>query len=127
MRRILVLAALLLALARPSDAQTVTSRVSTTTCPGTGCIAVSVIGVAGLGVQVTGTYSGTLSFEGSVDGLTFVALLATPPGTTTAVTSTTSTGVWQSNVGGLTIVRVRMSSYSSGIATVSLQLAPSAR
>lgn len=63
----------------------------------------------------------TLQFEGSGDGVTWVALNATPYGSTTAVTSTTSTGTWQANVAGLVAVRVRCSTFVSGTATIAIQ------
>jgi hypothetical protein len=112
--------------ATPVHGQSTFSKATLTsaTCPGSGCVLLSVTGVGGAAVQITGTYSGTLSFEGSVDGVTFTALNLTPIASTTPATSTTSTGVWSGGVGGLTVVRVRMSSYASGSAFVTIQAAP---
>lgn len=73
-----------------------------------------------VGVVVTGTYSGTLQFEGSVDGGTWAAVSATPSNGGTAVSSTTSTGTWTVPAAGYSSIRVRCSTYSSGVATVSL-------
>lgn len=102
------------------------SNVTSATCPGTGCVSLSVSGFGAVAVQVRGTYSGTLSFEGSVDGSTWVAINLLPIAGTTAVSTTTGTGVWNGGVGGLSIVRVRMSSYTSGTAVVTIKNAPSA-
>lgn len=72
-------------------------------------------------IPSTTTFSATLQFEWSPDGgTTWVALSATPNGGSSTVTSTTSTGVWVANTGGASFVRVRCSSYSSGVATVTL-------
>ena len=58
---------------------------------------------ASLTVQLSGTFSGTMQFEGSNDGgNTYVAVNATPPSSTTAVTSATATGLWRIVVSGLT-------------------------
>lgn len=94
---------------------------TSTTCPGSGCVNLSVSGMAGVGVQITGTFVGTLQFEGSIDGVTFAALTMTPIGTSTGVTSATAGGVWSGGAGGLSVVRVRCSAYTSGTATVTIQ------
>lgn len=120
--------ALLLCLMLPVSlgAQSAVNRaaLSSATCPGSGCVNLSVTGVGGVGVQVTGTFSGTLTFEGSLDGVTYTTLSLTPINSTTSVTTATAAGVWSGGVGGLSVVRVRMSSYTSGTATVTIQNAP---
>lgn len=78
-----------------------------------------VIGQATVAIQISGSYSGTISFLGSIDGAT-VAVLATPTGSTTAVTTTMSTGIWQANCAGLQTVTAKMTGYSSGAATVTM-------
>lgn len=107
-----------LAFAQPRVSGSLTSA----TCPGTGCISLSVTGQGSVGIQVTGTWTGTITFEGSVDGLNFQAITAFPTNSTTGATTTTSNGVWSTSVAGLTIIRVRMSSYTSGTAMVSMGL-----
>lgn len=126
MGKILRAVLLLGLLTTPAWAQSpqVFAPLDSATCPGTGCIGLQVAGLAGIGLQVTGTYSGTISFEASIDGTTFVALNLTPLNSTTAATSTTTTGVWTGGVGGAAIVRARMSSYTSGTALVTLKAAP---
>lgn len=102
-----------------------TAAAAATACPGAGCLTLAMGGSGAVAVQIQGTFSGTISFEGSVDGSTFVALGLTPIGTTTPATSATTTGVWGGvNVGGLSQVRARMSSYTSGTAIVNVQSAP---
>lgn len=69
--------------------------------------------------QITVIGSQTLSFEGSVDGANFFALNAMPLTGGAAVTTTTTTGQWTVNCAGLFIVRLRVSTQTSGSATVS--------
>lgn len=78
MRRILTLAVVLMLAAGglsygQNQSQSITGRLSSATCPGTGCVTLSVTGVGGIGLQITGTFSGTVSFEGSIDGVTYIA------------------------------------------------------
>src|ERR1700752_64530 len=83
---------------------------------------------AALALQIKGTFSATLQFEGSVDyaqqgaSATWSAITGQPfiPGF--GVQSATGTGGWQFSVEGLTGVRVRASAYTSGTATISLQV-----
>lgn len=66
-------------------------------------------------IQLGGTFTATLQFEGSVDnGTTWTALQSWPMPTGTGVTSATGTGTWQAGTSALTDVRVRCSSFSSG-------------
>lgn len=127
MRRLLAAlfcAVLLWATSADAQSQSARAPLTSTTCPGTGCVLLSVSGAGGVAVQVTGTFVGTLTFEGSIDGVNYVALGLLPIADTTAVTTTTTTGLWSGGVGGMAIVRVRMSAYTSGTATVSIQNAP---
>lgn len=121
--KFLLTGALLLS-AVPVAAQSprVRGDLSATTCPAVaGCALVSTHGLGGAALQVTGTWVGTISFEASLDGVTFVALRATPLGGGAAVTSTTANGAWSLFTSGANQIRARMSSYTSGTATVILQ------
>jgi hypothetical protein len=65
--------------------------------------------------QLTGTFSGTVTFEATVDGTNWVAAAVVPIGATRTLTTTaTAAGLWQQNVSGLAAVRVRVSTYTSG-------------
>jgi hypothetical protein len=68
-------------------------------------------------VQVTGTFVGTITFEGSVDGTNYHAISATQMGTTTIATTATTTGIYRTSVSGLTNIRARVSAYTSGSIT----------
>ena len=77
-----------------------------------------------LSIHITGTYSGTLSFQGSNDGVNFVAipLLSHNQTNGTFATSTTSTGIVYHGPVFFKYVRIRMTSYTSGTATGTLEL-----
>lgn len=70
-------------------------------------------------VQIAGTYSGTISFQGSNDNSTWdaVVLNRTDDATAAVAASTTSTNVAYDGVVPYAYFRVRMTSYSSGTAT----------
>jgi len=72
-----------------------------------------------VGATVSGTFSATLQFEGTVDNNTWSSIQATPSGGS-GVTSTTSAGTWQITPGGFQFIRIRCSAYTSGSATATL-------
>lgn len=66
--------------------------------------------------QITGTFSGTLTFYGSTDkGVTYNAIADTAGATTT-----TTTGVHRGDCTGYTNIQIKMHPYVSGTATVQL-------
>lgn len=75
MKKILILLALMLAIPIAASAQT---SLSTTVCPGAGCVVYQVGGQGAIGIQVSNTFSGTLTFYGSIDGGNYYALPMTP-------------------------------------------------
>jgi len=74
----------------------------------------------GVGVQVTGTFSGTLEFRMTIDGTNYAAVQATSVTTGTAATTTTATGVFFFNVVGASAVQVASTAWTSGTATITL-------
>ena len=78
----------------------------------------------GMLVTVSGTFSGTIAFEGSTDGTNWYALLMSRASTGTGETTRALTGstleAWRSNIAGWTQFRVRCSAYTSGTATIRL-------
>lgn len=100
-------------------AQVSTRSLTGTACPGVGCADLLVANKGSVGVQITGTFSGTLQFEQTIDGTTWTTWPVLPNGSATAVTSATAAGLW---FGTVTVqsVRVRFSAYTSGTAVVSL-------
>lgn len=78
----------------------------------------------GVGVQLTGTFSGTLQFEMTINGTDFVAVQTTSVTTGTIATTATATGVFFFNCVGALSVRVRSTAWTSGTATVALAAMP---
>lgn len=74
-------------------------------------------------VQVTGTWSGTLTFKGTVDGSTYVTIHANSLATDTLVTSTTGNGIFVLG-GGFSDVEVAATSFASGTAVVTMRGCP---
>lgn len=96
--------------------QTATASITSTTSA-----TLTPISVSEVAVQVTGTWSGTLQFEGTVDGTNFFSVPAIVPTTGAVVTSATANGQWLIPCGGYNKVRVRGASVGSGTAVVSMQ------
>lgn len=78
----------------------------------------------GVGVQVSGTFTGTLQFEMSINGTDFVAALATNVTTGAEVTTTTATGIFKFDAVGALVVRVRSTAWTSDTATIHLTAMP---
>lgn len=74
----------------------------------------------GVGMQVTGTFSGTLQFEMTIDGTNFVPVQTTNITNLAVATTTTATGVFFYNVVGAQSVRVASTAWTSGTAVVTL-------
>lgn len=77
----------------------------------------------GGGVQLTGTFTGTVQFEETLDsGTTWIAKTVYPAAGGAGVTSATATGQWKFANGGSTNFRVRCSAYTSGPIVVDIVL-----
>jgi len=111
-------------LVAPSWAASGTLTTSASTCASTGvtCLIVPLKQDNGAaGFAISGTWTGTITFEGSADGGTsWTAIDAWPLGSRTAVTTATAVGQWQVNAAGLTTLRMRASATMSGAATVTI-------
>ena len=84
-------------------------------------VTLELVGDGSIGVQVTGTWAGTLTFEASVDGSIFQAINTIATNGSSLVTTTTANGVWQGSVAAMKTFRVRASAWTSGLAVVSLE------
>lgn len=71
-----------------------------------------------LTLSVTGTFSGTLTFEATADGSTWFSVLAVNTATGAQATTTTATGLFAYPNAGYVSVRARGTAWSSGTATV---------
>jgi hypothetical protein len=89
-------------------------------------VAITPAGRAGLTIQVTGTYTGALSLQGTVDGTTWVtiggvALLNMGTGATSATIASAATGIFQAEVSGFAQVRVTALAAVTGTAVLSIR------
>lgn len=76
-------------------------------------------------MQITGTFTATVNFEGSLDGgTTYVAIRAQDMGAATKATTATAAGMWLVPCFGMSNVRARVSGFSSGTVTVRARRAP---
>lgn len=81
--------------------------------------AFDVRGAARLTVQVSGTFSATVNFEGTVDDSAWFAVGLKTAADGAAVTSASAAGVWKRTPDlALSQIRARISSYASGSVTV---------
>lgn len=88
-------------------------------------ITLNVRGLAAVALQLLGTWVGTVSFEATVDGDTWVAINMFPPDSTTAATTATANGVFLGHCAGLEAVRARFSTRTSGTVRAFMQGADS--
>jgi hypothetical protein len=122
MRRTLAIIAALLLTGTSALAQQ-SKSIASTTCSDTdksGCFVVNTQGAGSLGIDVRGTFVGTLEFEQSVSGSTYVTMASFPNASGVSATSTTTTGYWVANPLGALYVRFRFSAFTSGAAVVSV-------
>jgi hypothetical protein len=80
--------------------------------------AMDVAGQHALAVQVSGTFVGTVTFEGTLDDTNWVSVGLVPFAGGAAVTSATAPGVWSLGDVPLSQFRARISAYTSGTITV---------
>jgi hypothetical protein len=73
-----------------------------------------------VGVVVAGTWSGTLSFYGSLDGVNFVSILAQNISTNAFSASATANGQYIINASGMFAIKVQMTAYTSGTADITV-------
>lgn len=73
-------------------------------------------------VQATGTWTGTLQFEGTLDGTTWAATVPTNVTSGTVGNGPPSNGMWRVNVTGLLQARVRLSGGPTGTVVITASL-----
>lgn len=117
MKRIVgLIAAVLIGYGHTQSAKVRTSSASSLSSAG-GLAIVSSDGYGTVSFQVTGTWSGTLKFEGT-NNSTWVTIQAANITTGLIDTVATSNGVYVVNSSNVAFVRVRMATYTSGTAVV---------
>lgn len=77
-----------------------------------------------VGIQITGTFSGTVTFEASSDGTNWTPIMATNLADDARATTATAAGHYTMLYGSAIRVRARISAYSSGTITVKGRLIP---
>lgn len=77
--------------------------------------------MASIAAQIAGTWTGTISFEGTVDGSNWVALSLNNLATGASASSSTSNGVFNGSIAGFLAVRLRASAAITQTASVSLR------
>jgi hypothetical protein len=97
-----------------TNGDAVTLTVRDATVPG------QVVYNGGVGIQVTGTWTGTLTFRLTRDGTTYTAFLVTNDATDARASTTTANGVFSANLVGVVAVRVVATATITGAAVVTL-------
>lgn len=80
--------------------------------------AITTKGYLSVALQVTGTFTATVNFEGTADASTWVALKCVNVATDSRTTTLTAAGMVQCNVQGMSSLRARVSGWSDGTVTV---------
>lgn len=86
--------------------------------------ALSLTGASGWAIDVRGTFVGTITFQGTIDGTNWFSISVVPAGggvNVAAVTTTTAVGAWVGSANGMQQVRANMTAYTSGSATIVLR------
>ncbi len=125
--KILALVALLMGAYVVSAQMPATKDLTGSTCPGTGCLTLDVGGYAGVSVQLSGTWVGTVTFE-ACTGFTCTTFqpISLTASSSNAVTSTaTANGMWFGSLGGARYLQVRFSTPTSGSPHVAIGVSAS--
>jgi hypothetical protein len=127
MRRLLLTLALLVALVVPAaaqifgDRQTITVVDSGTACvtAPTACATFSLdSNSSSVAISVAGTWTGTLTFEGTADNQVWTVLNMMNLATTVRTTTTTANGLWGFGNAGIIRIRVRATAAVTGTAVI---------
>lgn len=89
-------------------------------------VTISVSDCDGFAFQITGTFTATLSFEVSMNGTDWVAMVMFTTGSGSPITTASAAGIYRAapfNTFGLEFARVRVSAYTDGAANVIWQTA----
>ncbi len=89
-----------------------------------GTVSITSSGAAAVAFQLTGTWTATVTFEGTVNGTDWVVADFWPGSGGSPQTTTTGNGVFLAATGGFQTVRARASAFTSGTISVSARTAP---
>jgi hypothetical protein len=110
----------LCAMASPAMAQTLASGSITTNGQSVTAGLRTDPNLRSISVQVTGTWTGTLTFQCSVDGSTYVTFLGANATTGSTASSTTASGVFVFTNSGFASVRVTATAAMTGTAVITI-------
>jgi hypothetical protein len=85
-------------------------------------VAVNAQGASVAGVSLDGTWTGTLAFEGTVDGHQWFGIYGTPPLSGSSTTQATTNGYWSLSCAGLAQVRTHALTLTAGTAVVNWEI-----
>lgn len=74
-------------------------------------------GLSVVGIQLTGTWSATVTFQASIDGTNYVSILAENVTTGAEAATTTANGIYRITCVGLRYIRLNVTAYTSGNVT----------
>lgn len=80
-----------------------------------------IMGYGGVAIQITGTFAGTITFEATTDGSTWVAFNMTPSNSGTDASTATAVGAFSKQNNGYQGVRARFSTASSGTPVITIR------
>ena len=89
-------------------------------------VALALNGKSGATIQITGTWVGTLQFEGTVDGTNWSAINGVFAGTSTPGSTITANGIVRLTPSGLAQFRITSTAWTSGTATISMRASDAA-
>lgn len=102
----------------PTTITVIDSGTACVTAP-TACATFNIQNATSVALDISGTWTGTLTFEGSANGGTFNSILVTNTATGAKVTTTNANGTFSVPNGGFIVVRARATATVTGTATVS--------
>lgn len=78
-------------------------------------------GDSGAAVQITGTWAGTITFEGTVNGTDWSPINGTASTTSSPTSTTTVNGLFRLTPSGLASIRANMTAFTSGSAAIAMR------
>ena len=82
-------------------------------------VTMNVNGQSTFSVQLTGPFTGTVTFEATLDGTNWIAVTAAAVGTGTLASTASAVGLYRGNIASSAQFRVRCSAFTSGTIVVS--------
>lgn len=73
-------------------------------------------------IELSGTFTATITWKGSMDGVVYHTIMATPLATGTAATTATAVGLFRIDIRGLKFIRADATAFTSGPVVVDVHL-----